>query len=49
MIKGVSGARTGLVDLQNLSDAELDALQEEFKRLRAKHEVTVQNNPSGAD
>ncbi len=49
LIKGVSGARTGLVDLQNLSDAELDALQEEFSRLRARHEGTVQNNPSAAD
>lgn len=49
LIKGVTGARTGLVDLQNLSDAELDALQNEFARLRTKHEVTVQENPSGAD
>lgn len=49
LIKGVSGARTGLVDLQNLSDAELDALQEEFARLRAKHNGTVPDNPSAAD
>ena len=49
LIKGVSGARTGLVDLQNLSDAELDALQEEFKRLRAKHEAAVPDNPAAAD
>src|SRR5438874_10758044 len=38
LIKGVAGARTGLVDLQNLSDSELDTLQKEFSRLRAKHE-----------
>ncbi|MEP6718515.1 MAG: low affinity iron permease family protein [bacterium] len=44
LIKGVSGARTGLVDLQNLSDAELDDLQNEFARLRAKH-GNSQNNP----
>jgi low affinity Fe/Cu permease len=37
LIRGVSGARTGLVDLQNLSDEELERLQEEFKRLRTKH------------
>jgi len=49
LIKGVAGARTGLVDLQNLSDSELDTLQKEFSRLRAKHEGTVQNNPSSAD
>ncbi|MGI8837932.1 MAG: hypothetical protein ACR2H4_15030 [Pyrinomonadaceae bacterium] len=45
----MSRARTGLVDLQNLSDAELDALQEEFARLRAQHEQIIQNNPSAAD
>ena len=49
LIKGVTGARTGLVNLQKLSDAELDTLQEEFSRLRAKHEGTAQNNPSAAD
>jgi low affinity Fe/Cu permease len=37
LIKGVSGARTGLVNLQNLSDEELAALQEEFNRLQDKH------------
>jgi low affinity Fe/Cu permease len=37
LIKGVSGARTHLVNLENLSDEELIALQEEFTRLRAKH------------
>jgi low affinity Fe/Cu permease len=53
LIKGVTGARTGFVDLQNLSDAELDTLQEEFSRLRTKHEGTVegtaQDKPSAAD
>jgi len=49
LIKGVTGARTGLVNLQKLSDAELDTLQEEFSRLRTKYEGTVQNNPSAAD
>ncbi len=38
LIKGVGGARTHLVNLESLSDAELTALQEEFTRLRAKHE-----------
>jgi low affinity Fe/Cu permease len=37
LIKGVSGARTGLVNLESLSDEELNALQEEFTRLRVKH------------
>ena len=37
LIKGVEGARTHLVDLENLSDEELESLQNEFSRLRAKH------------
>lgn len=39
LIKGVGGARTHLVNLENLSDEELSRLQEEFTRLRAKHEA----------
>jgi low affinity Fe/Cu permease len=38
LIKGVEGARTHLVDLENLSDEELESLQSEFSRLRVKHE-----------
>src|SRR6266545_6520246 len=46
LIKGVGGARTHLVNLENLSDAELTALQEEFTRLKAKHEKSVtKENP----
>jgi low affinity Fe/Cu permease len=37
LIKGVKGARTGLVNLEKLSDEELAALQEEFNRLRTQH------------
>ena len=37
LIKGVGGARTHLVNLENLSDEELTALQGEFERLRKKH------------
>jgi low affinity Fe/Cu permease len=33
LIKGVTGARTKLVDLEELSDEELEELQEEFKRI----------------
>ncbi len=36
LLKGVSGARTSLVDLESMSDKELLALEREFKRL-AKH------------
>ena len=32
----VEGARTGLVNLEGLTDTELDALQKEFEKLREK-------------
>ena len=34
LLHGVTGARNRLIDLENLSEAELDELQEEFERLR---------------
>ena len=33
LLKGVKGARTGLVDLESMSDKDLQALEKEFKRL----------------
>ena len=35
-------ARTGLVDLEDLSEEELDRLQEEFKKVRQKAGVAEQ-------
>lgn len=37
LIKGVDGARTGLVNLEKLTDEELSALQDEFNKLGTKH------------
>ena len=37
LIKGVEGARTKLVDLESLTDDELDSLQKDFERIH-KHE-----------
>ena len=37
LIKGVSGARTHLVNLESLTDEELNSLQEQFTDLRTKH------------
>jgi len=34
LIRGVKGARTHLVDLEELSDAELERLRKQFSRLR---------------
>ena len=35
LIHGVSGARNRLIDLEDMTDEELDSLQKEFERLRA--------------
>jgi low affinity Fe/Cu permease len=34
LIHGVDGARSRLIDLENMSDEELDALQHEFQRIK---------------
>jgi low affinity Fe/Cu permease len=36
LLRGVEGARTGFVDLEELSDEELERLQHEFQRLRER-------------
>src|SRR5579864_7802188 len=36
LLRGVEGARTNLVSLENLSDEELDQLQHEFERLTSR-------------
>jgi low affinity Fe/Cu permease len=36
LLRGVQGARTGLVRLEDLTDAELQALTGDFERLRAR-------------
>lgn len=38
LLRAVAQARTGLVDIEDLSDAELNALRKEFERLRI-HEM----------
>jgi len=37
LLRGVRGARTGLVNLESLSDEELDQLQREFEKLCLKN------------
>src|SRR5437870_13353962 len=44
LLKGVKGARTGLVNLEQLSDKELENLQKEFERL---HETVNHEHKSG--
>src|SRR6185295_10343174 len=46
LIKGVKGARTGLVNLEKLSDEELQTLQEEFDKIRSDHLKEVREGVS---
>jgi low affinity Fe/Cu permease len=41
LLRGVEGARTGLVDLQNLTDDQLEQLQAQFQRLHRREGIDV--------
>ena len=41
LLRGVKGARTNLVNLEEASDEELEKLQKQFARIRAKEEAKV--------
>ena len=47
LIKAVKGARTGLVNLEELSDSELERLQKEFARLQKQENHREQKNRLG--
>lgn len=49
LIRGVKGARTGMVDLEDLSDEELEQLQKEFARLRKKHQQPIETEEEDVD
>lgn len=42
LIHGVRGARNSLIDLENLSDQELEVLQQQFERLRKRGDAHTQ-------
>ena len=42
LIHGVHGARNGLIDLENLSDGELEVFQQQFERLRKRGDTQLQ-------
>ena len=44
LLRGVEGARTALVQLDHMSDAELEAVQQEFLRLRDKYAPLVDDD-----
>lgn len=45
LIRAQTGARNGLVDLETLSDEELDRLQEQFRRIRERE--AAEGDPEG--
>ena len=49
LIKGVKGARTGFVNLEELSDEELERLQQDFAKLRkqSNHKEHGNSRPLG--
>ncbi len=49
LIKGVGGARTRLVNLEELSDVELTKLQEEFTKLRKDEKIAADIAPAAAE
>ena len=42
LLRAVKGARTGLVNLEDMSDEDLAELQKSFQRLRERHAHTVE-------
>lgn len=46
LLRAVEGARTHLVDIEDLSDDELDYLQQQFKRLREREIAKAEQVPA---
>jgi low affinity Fe/Cu permease len=44
LLRGVEGARTGLVQLDHMSDLELELVQEEFSRIRDKYAPLIDDD-----
>ena len=44
LLRGVEGARTGFVDLEEMSDAALEQVQKEFARLREQYAPLVEDD-----
>jgi low affinity Fe/Cu permease len=45
LLRAVEGARTGLVDLQELTDEQLDQLHRQFQRLRKRENAQPAGDP----
>lgn len=49
LIRGIKGPRNSLVDLEDLTDEELEQLQQEFQRLRERYNSRNQNGNGQAN
>jgi low affinity Fe/Cu permease len=49
LLRAVTGARTGMVDLEDLNDEELQKLKHEFQHLREEHNVEVEHAPEDVE
>lgn len=49
LLRGVEGARTGFIDLDDMPDAELEAVRVEFARLREKYAPLVDDDIAHVD
>ena len=44
LLRGVEGARTGLVELDHMSDEDLEVVQQEFTRMRDKYAPLIDDD-----
>jgi low affinity Fe/Cu permease len=49
LLRGVEGARTGLVELDHMSDEDLEVVRQEFARLRDKYAPLVDDDLAHVD
>jgi low affinity Fe/Cu permease len=49
LLRGVEGARTSLIDLENLTDDQIERLQKEFQRIRRRENLAVAPDHSDAE
>ena len=49
LLRGVEGARTGFINLDDMPDAELEAVRAEFARLREKYAPLVDDDIAHVD
>jgi low affinity Fe/Cu permease len=49
LLRAIEGARTSLIDLENLNEAELDRLEKQFHRMRERLERTGRDGSTAVE